>query len=127
MEKANTQESGSKKEGFGKNGRNIHDLSENRGVTLNGTDATFIFSSSMGFPGGSGSKQSACIARDLGVIPGRGRSPGEMNGYQLQYYCLGNPMDRGAWRVTVHGVKQSWTPRSPPALWGLFWLLSWQS
>ena len=38
-----------------------------------------------------------------------GGSPGEGNGYSLQYSCLENPMDRGAWRVTVHGVKKSWT------------------
>ena len=44
-------------------------------------------------------------ARDLGSIPGSGRSPGERNGYPLQYSCRENPMDRGAWQTTVHGVK----------------------
>ena len=43
-------------------------------------------------------------ARDLGLIPGLGRSPGEGNGDPLQYSCLGDPMDRGAWWATVHGV-----------------------
>ena len=47
---------------------------------------------------------SAGSAGDLGLIPGSGRSPGEGNGYPLQYPCLENPMDRGAWRATVHGV-----------------------
>ena len=46
---------------------------------------------------GSDSKESACYAGDLGLIPGSVRSPGEGNGNTLQYFCLGNPMDRGAW------------------------------
>ena len=46
---------------------------------------------------------------DTGSIPGSGRSPGEANGNPLQYSCLGNPMDRGAWWATVHGVPKSWT------------------
>ena len=45
--------------------------------------------------------------RDTGLIPGSGRSPGEGNGAPLQYSCLENPMDGGAWRATVHGVAQS--------------------
>ena len=49
------------------------------------------------FPGGSGGKVSVYNARDLGSIPGSGKSPGEGNGNPLQYYCLENPMDRGAW------------------------------
>ena len=49
------------------------------------------------FPGGSGSKASVCNAGDLGSTPGLGRSPGEGNGNPLQYSCLENPMDRGAW------------------------------
>ena len=53
-------------------------------------------------------KESACNAVDLGSIPGLGRSPEEGKGYPLQCSCLENPMDRGAWRATVHGVaKQS--------------------
>ena len=60
-----------------------------------------------GFPGGSDGKESAWIAGDLGSIPGSGRSPGEGNGYPLQYSCLENPMDRGARQATVHGVPRS--------------------
>ena len=53
--------------------------------------------------GGSGGKESASNAKESGSIPGSGRSPGEGNGYLFQYSCLENPMDRGAWRTTVHG------------------------
>ena len=49
---------------------------------------------------------------DLGSIPGLGRSPGRGNGKSLQYSCLENPMDRGAWRAIVHGVAKSWTQLS---------------
>ena len=63
----------------------------------------------MGFPGGSDGKESACNAGDLGSIPGLGRSPTEGNGNPLQYACLKNPMDRLAWRATVHGVAKSLT------------------
>ena len=55
------------------------------------------------FPSGSDGKESASNARDLSSVPGSRRSPGEANGNPLQYACLGNPMDRGAWWVTVHG------------------------
>ena len=61
----------------------------------------------VGFPGGSDGKESACNAGDLGLIPRLGRSPGEGNGNPLQYSCLENPMDRGAWRATFHGVAKS--------------------
>ena len=47
--------------------------------------------------------------RDMGSVPGSGRSPGEGSGNALQYSCLGNPMDRGAWWVRVHGVAKSQT------------------
>ena len=60
-----------------------------------------------GFPGGSAGKESALNVGDLGSIPGLGRSPGEGNGNPLQYYCLENPMDRGAWQAIVHGVAKS--------------------
>ena len=53
-------------------------------------------------------KESACNAGDLGSIPGLGRSFGEGNGNPLQYSCLENSMDRGAWRATIHGVTKSW-------------------
>ena len=58
------------------------------------------------FPGGSVGKEFAYNARDSGSIPGSGRSPGEGNGNPLQYPCLEDPMDRGAWRATVHGVAK---------------------
>ena len=51
-------------------------------------------------------RESAWNARDLGLIPGSGRSPGEGNGNSLQYSCLENPMDREAWRATAHGVTK---------------------
>ena len=54
---------------------------------------------------GSDSKESTCSAGDPGSIPGSGRSPGEWNGYPLQYSCLENPMDR-VWQATVHGVTK---------------------
>ena len=62
-----------------------------------------------GFPDGSEVKASACNAGDLGLIPGSGRSPGEGNGNPLQYSCLENPMDGGAWWATAHWVAKSWT------------------
>ena len=52
-------------------------------------------------------KESPCNAGDSDSIPGSGRSPGEGNGNLLQYFCLENPMDRGAWWATVHGVAKS--------------------
>ena len=61
----------------------------------------------LGFPSGSDGKESACNAGDPGSIPGLGRSPGEGNGYPLQYSCLENPMDRGACCTSVHGVPKS--------------------
>ena len=62
-----------------------------------------------GFPGGSEVKASAFNTGDLGSIPGLGRSPRDGNGNPLQYSCLDNPMDRGAWWATVHGVAKSRT------------------
>ena len=62
-----------------------------------------------GLPCGSVGKESACNAGDPGSIPGMGRSPGEGNGNPLQYSCLENPMDRGVWVTTVHGVTKSQT------------------
>ena len=63
----------------------------------------------LGFPGGLDGKESACKAGDLGSVPGFGRSPGGGHGNTLQYSCLENPMDRGAWWATVHGVTKSQT------------------
>ena len=61
----------------------------------------------LGFPGDSNSKESACNAGDLGLIPGLRRSPREGYGYSPQYSCLENSMDRGPWQVTVHRVTKS--------------------
>ena len=61
------------------------------------------------FSGGSVVKNLPASAGDVGSIPGPGRSPGEANGYPLQYSCLETPMDRGAWRATVHGVGSDTT------------------
>ena len=63
----------------------------------------------MGFPGGLDGKEFACNEGDLGSIPGLGRSPGEGKGYPLQYSCLENSMDRGAWKAIVHGIAKSQT------------------
>ena len=69
----------------------------------------FRIKTGVGFPGGSAGKESICNAGDLGLIPGMGRSHGEGKGYLLQYSGLENPMDRGAWWATVHGVAESHT------------------
>ena len=61
------------------------------------------------FFGDSDSKVFAYNEGELGSIPGLGRSPGGEHGNPLQYSCLENPMDRGAWRATAHGVAKSWT------------------
>ena len=63
----------------------------------------------MGFPAGSDGKESACNAENPGSIPGLGRSLGEGDDNPLQYSCLENPMDRGAWQAAVHGVANSQT------------------
>ena len=65
-----------------------------------------IWEKYMSFPYSSVGKESACNAGDLGSVPAFGRSPGEGNGNPLQYSCLENPMDRGAWRATVYGVTR---------------------
>ena len=61
----------------------------------------------MGFPGGASAN-----AGEAGLIPGLGRSSGGGNGYPLQYFCLENSMDRGAWQAIVHGVIKRWTQLS---------------
>ena len=63
----------------------------------------------LGLPWWLSGKESAYNAGDRDSVPGLGRSPGEGNGNPLQYPCLGNPMDRGDWRATVHGVAKSRT------------------
>ena len=69
---------------------------------------SYFYMKILAFPGSSVGEESACSdAGDLGSIPGLGRSPGEGNGNLLQYSCMGNPMDRGAWWATVRGVAKS--------------------
>ena len=63
----------------------------------------------MDLPGGSDGKESACNAGNSSLIPELGRSPGEGNDNPLQYSCLENSMDRGAWQAIVRGVTKSWT------------------
>ena len=72
------------------------ECSEGRNITL-ATSNSFWRQVQYKFPGGSDGKASVCNAGDLGSIPGSGRSPGERNGNPLQYSCLENPMDGGAW------------------------------
>ena len=67
----------------------------------------FLVTFNCSLSGGSDSKESAWNAGDLGSIPGLGRSPAEGNGNSLQCSCLKNPMDRGAWQATAHGVAES--------------------
>ena len=62
-----------------------------------------------GFPDSSDGKESACNAEDPGSVPGSARSPGEGNGYPLQYSCLENSIDRGACQATVYEVALSET------------------
>ena len=77
--------------------------------TVDFTDNSFLRPSVKNIPGGSDGKASVYNAGDPGSIPGLGRSPGEGNGNPLQDYCLENPMDRGAWWATAHGVAKSQT------------------
>ena len=74
----------------------------------------------LGFPGGSDVKTSACKVGDLGSTPGLGRSPGEGNGNPLQYFCLENSMDGGAWQATVHVIAESYMTESLHWFTGVF-------
>ena len=78
------------------------------GLKESGTTSLSLSISLWAFPWLSG-KESTCNSGEEGLIPGSGRSPGEGNGNLLQYSCLGNPMDRGAWWAIVHGVVKTWT------------------
>ena len=86
-----------------------------------------------GFPGGSVVKNLLASAGELGSIPGSGWSPGGGNDNPLQYSCLGNPMDKGAWWATVHGVAESWTwlskwtTATTSCYWGVFFITAFQS
>ena len=71
-----------------------------------------VFTGHLGFLGGSDGKEASCNAGDPASIPGMGISPGERKGNSLQYSCLGNPTDRGAWQATVPRVTKSRTRRS---------------
>ena len=75
----------------------------------------FVYESIYKFPGSSASKESACSVGELGLIPGPGRSSGERNGNPLQYFCLENTVDRGAWRAIVHGVARYDLVTKPPS------------
>ena len=79
---------------------------------MHGRLKKITFPTQRGFPGGSDGKESTCSVGDPGLTPGSGKSPGEGNGYPLQYSCLENPMDGGAWQATVHGVSKSQTQLS---------------
>ena len=74
-----------------------------------GLDAMILVFLMLSFPGGPVVKN---LPANAGSIPGLGRSPGEGNGNSLQYSCLENSMDRGAWQTIVHGVTKSWTQLS---------------
>ena len=78
----------------------------------------------MGFPRSSVGKESACNAGVLGLMTRSGRSPGEGNGDPLQYSCLENPMDRGAWQATVRGAVRVERDLATEAkqLWKINWL-----
>ena len=69
------------------------------------------------FPSGSDGKESACNAGDPSEIPESGRSPGEGNGFPLQYSCLENAVDRGAWWATAHGVAESTQQQLTASAW----------
>ena len=73
----------------------------------------------VGLPSGSVGKESTCNAGDLGLIPESGRSTGKGNGNPLQYSCLENSMDRGAWQAAVHGVTKRYdlATKLPPLRW----------
>ena len=75
----------------------------------------------LSFSGGSDSKESDCSVGDPIFIPGSGLSPGEGNGNPFQHSCLENPMDRGAWRATVHVVAKSTTEQLPFSLYIILW------
>ena len=81
-------------------------------ITTKLTILEYNFACPQGIPQWSAVKESTWNAGDAGLIPGLGRSPGEGDGNSLQYSCLGNPMNRGAWWATVHGVAESWTQLS---------------
>ena len=78
-----------------------------KSIDISFSKYSFYYQIYWGFPGGSDGKESAWNAEDLGLIPGLGRSPAEWNDYPLQYFCLENAMDKGAWQATVHRIANS--------------------
>ena len=87
-----------------------HDLATKRPPSPFGIeDVSRGQAQNFGFPGSSAGKESACNVGDPGSMPGMGRFTRGRHGSPLQYSCLDNPMDRGAWREAVHGVTRSWT------------------
>ena len=88
----------------------VHRFNASKHSISSGDDNEFLYI--IGFPGSSDGKESACNAGDkgdVGSIPGLGRSPGEEDGNTLQYPCLENLVDRGAWGAIVHEVTESVT------------------
>ena len=79
---------------------------QNPHLLISGTKVLLLV---LGLPQGLSGKESNCNVGNTGPIPGLGRSSGIGNGNPLQYSCLENPMDRGAWWATVHGLQKSWT------------------
>ena len=84
-------------------------VEETGGLQSTGSQREMTEQLTLFHPSGAVVKNPLANAGDTGPIPGSGRSPGEGNGYPLQYCCLGNPMDRGAWQATVYGVTKSRT------------------
>ena len=81
-------------------------------ATAHGVAKSWTWLNDFTFTGSLADKESACNSGDLGSIPGLGRSPGEGNGYPLQFSGLENSMDKGAWQATVRGITKSWRPQS---------------
>ena len=80
-----------------------------------------------GFPGGSDGKESTCSAGDLGLIPGLERSPGKGHGDWLQYSCLENPMDSGAWHSSWYHTESDTTEQLSTAQHSIIYIRSWHS
>ena len=87
----------------------IHRRSSGKYYHLSECQLFYLTSNLIGLPYSSDGKESASNAGDLGSMPGSGRSTEEGNGTPLQYSCLENLLDRGAWRAAVHGVTKSQT------------------
>ena len=90
----------------------VHGVAKSRTQLSTPLTKADIFKHLMGFPSSSDGKESASNGRDLGSVSGLGRSPGEGNSNQLQYSCLENSVDRGAWQAIVYGVTKSQTQLS---------------